>query len=560
MTISLRPYQRGVVREISTHFQAAKLGVLLQMATGAGKTRTAAFVVSRFVETGRQCLWTVHREELLMQAAMTFAEYGIPHRLICATSSERAIKAQQFREYGRTFVEPGALVVIGSIQTIVRRLDALEWLDPDLIVPDEAHLSLNATNRRIIGHLVTKRDARLQAEHGSPIAAKRTRVLGLTATPQRLDRQSFAREDDGLYDVMVQGPTVKELIGWGNLAQYEAFKPPVDLVAGADLGKRKGGDYDVQELERELDAPKVYGDVVEHYRRLSHGKPAIGFCPTVQSAERFAEAFRAAGYRAIALDGTTDDAVRRRSLQQLGRGELDVVMSVSILVEGTDVPYATTALLLRRTEGVSLYLQAVGRVLRPHPAKEKAILLDFVGVIERHGMPHWDREWSLKPEERKRAATSAEQQEPGIDAITSCPKCRAYHEPAPICPHCGHEYPKAARREAEHVDAELVKITEEEEERMRRARRAMQGKLQTVDDLVHSMGMSRGRATKIVQARQEKAKLIDGIMDAVELIQRQTGRGIYASTGKTAGELRRMKPKELKALHTDLLASVKVPA
>lgn len=558
--IQLRPYQRAVVREISTAFQGGQLGVLLQMATGAGKTRTAAFVVSRFVETGRQCLWTVHREELLMQAAMTFAEYGIPHRLICSTSSERAIKAQQFREHGRTFVEPGALVVIGSIQTIVRRLDDMTWLDPDLIVPDEAHLSLNSTNRRIIGHLIGKRDARLQAEHGSPVLEKRTRVLGLTATPQRLDRQSFAREDDGLYDTMVQGPTVKELIEWGNLARFDAFKPPVDLVAGADLGKRRGGDYDVHELERELDAPKVYGDVVEHYRTHSHGKPAIGFCPTVQSAERFAEAFRAAGYRAIALDGTTDDAVRRRSLQQLGRGELDVVMSVSILVEGTDVPFATTALLLRRTESVALYLQAVGRVLRPHPEKDRAILLDFVGVIERHGLPHWDREWSLKPEERKRAAASQDKPEPGIDSITSCPKCRAYHLPGPVCPHCGHEYPKAARREAEHVDAELVKITEEEEERMRRARRAMQGQQQTVDDLVHKLGMSRARATKIVEARKEKSKLIDGIMDTVELIRRQTGRGIYASTGKTLGELRRMRPKELKSLHAELLASVKVPA
>lgn len=542
MTSGLRPYQRAAVREVSTAFQGGQLGVLLVFPTGAGKTRTAAYIVAQFVKTGRQCLWTIHREELLMQASLVFAEAGIAHRLICSTSSERAIKAQQFREHGRCLVEPGALVVIGSIQTIVRRLDTLTWLDPDLIVPDEAHLSLNATNRRIIGHFVAKRDERLAAEHGSPIVAKRARVLGLTATPQRLDRQSFAREDGGLYDVMVQGPTVKELIEWGNLAKYKAYAPPVELVAGADLGKRKGGDFDAQELERELDGPKVYGDVVEHYRTHSHGKPAIGFCPTVASAEHFAEAFRAAGYRAITLDGQTDDLVRRRSLQQLGRGELDVVMSVSILVEGTDVPYATTALLLRRTESVALYLQAVGRVLRPHPDKEHAIILDFVGNVARHGLPDEPREWSLQPVERKRAATSAEPPEPGIDSITSCPKCRAYHLPEPVCPHCGHEYPKAARREAEQVDTTLIEITEAEAERMRRARRIAQGTAKSVPELI-AQGISRGRAIKIVQAREAKGKLVGQLLDAVQA----SGRPSWQACGLTSAQIVHAKPGELKA-------------
>lgn len=539
---TLRPYQKSLVRQVSTEFQAGRLAVLLQSATGSGKTRTASYIVNRFAETGRQVLWTVHREELLMQAAMVFAEAGVLHRLVCSVSTERAIKAQQFREHGRCVVSHAGQVVIGSIQTIVRRLDDLEWLDPDLIVPDEAHLSLNATNRRIIGHLVARRDARLQAEHGSPITARRTRVLGLTATPSRLDRQSFAREDGGLYDVMVRGPEVSELIAWGNLARYKAFAPPIELVAGADLGRRKGGDYDAHELERELDAPKIYGDVVEHYRRLSHGKPAIGFCPTVASAERFAEAFRAAGYRAISLDGQTDDLVRRRSLQQLAAGELDVIMSVSLLIEGVDVPYATTALLLRRTESVALYLQAVGRVLRPHPDKEHAILLDFVGVIARHGLPDEPRDWSLKPAERKRSAASGDKPEPGIDAVTNCPKCRAYHLPAPVCPHCGHEYPPAARREAEQVDTQLVEITAAEAERMRQARRIAQGKAQTVPELV-AQGMSRGRALKIVQARDAKARLVDQLLDAVQA----TGRPAWQVCGLSTAQIGRAKPAELKA-------------
>lgn len=533
VTAGLRPYQKALVREVSTAFQAEQLAVLMQSATGSGKTRTASYIVQRFVSTGRQVLWQAHREELLMQASMVFAEAGVQHRLICSTSTERAIKAQQFREHGRCFVGPDGLVVIGSIQTIVRRMADLVWLDPDLIVPDEAHLSLNSTNRRIIGELTARRATR----GGAP-----TRVLGLTATPQRLDRQSFAREDGGIYDTIVRGPEVSDLMAWGNLAKYKAYAPPVELVAGADLGKRKGNDYDAQELERELDGPKVYGDVVEHYRRLSHGKPAVGFAPTTASADRFTEAFKAAGYRAVTLDGQTDDSVRRRALQQLAAGELDVIMSCALLIEGVDVPYATTALLLRRTESVALYLQAVGRVLRPHPKKEHAILLDFVGVVARHGLPDEPREWSLKPAERKRAAASAEKPEPGIDSITNCPQCRAYHLPALVCPNCGHEYPKAARREAQQVDAQLVEITEAEAERMRRARRVAQGQAKSVPDLI-AQGISRGRALKIVAAREQKAKLVGQVLDAIEA----AGRPAWRVCGMTTADLARAKPAELKA-------------
>lgn len=549
--ITLRPYQKAVSRDVALNFQAGLLGVLLQMATGAGKTRTAAYIVSRFVETMRQCLWMVHREELLMQAAMTFAEYGIPHRLICSASTERAIKAQEFREFGRSYVDHNALVVIGSIQTIVRRLDKLDWLDPDLVVPDEAHLSLNATNRRIIGHFIDKR-AKQPERPG-------TRVLGLTATPKRLDRQSFARKDGGLYDVMVKGPSVKQLMEWGNLARYKAYGPPVHFAVGADLTKRKGNDYDADELEKELDAPQVYGDVVEHYRKYSHGKPAIGFCPTVKTAERFAQAFRDAGYRAIALDGETDDRVRRESLQQLGRGELDVVMSVSILVEGTDVPFATTALLLRKTESVSLLLQAVGRVLRPHPEKEHAILLDFVGVLLRHGPPDMDREWSLEPDERKSRAVAADNDnEKGIQQLVCCPKCYTYQLPGPKCTgilpdtdeECDHVFALAKpKKELVEGDGTLNELTAQDfEEAQRRLRRAMQGKAQTVDELVHQVGMSRARAQKVVAAREAKARKVDAIMDHLDRIKAETGLGPYQAIGHTLGDIKRMKPKELTAL------------
>lgn len=473
--MKLRPYQTALVRALSEAYANEHQAIILQMPTGAGKTRTAAYVVERYASTSRQVLWLVHREELLLQAAMVFAEIGVHHRMICADSSQRAAKAEQFREFGRSYVTDSAHVIVASVQTLIRRLDNLPWLQPSQIIADECHLSLNNTFRAVLGKWP---DARL---------------LGLTATPTRLDGQSFAKTGGGLYDLLIQGPSPGELMDWGSLSDYELYTPPAGFRLKTKH-KIKGGDFDPKSLEEEFDSPVIYGDVIGHYRKYSHGKPAIGFAPTVKVAQKFAEEFNASGYRAICIDGTTDDVIRRRSLAQLDKGELDVVMSVSILVEGTDIPLATTALLLRRTKSLVIYLQSVGRVLRPHEQKDKAIILDFVGLADLHGYPDDEREWSLEGKVKRRAK--------GGDSdevrIQKCPECFAKHRPALCCPRCGHEYTAKERKEIKQVDGELYRVSNEERERRRleqlqkkRARIAEEAQCRTLEDFI-KLGNDRG--------------------------------------------------------------------
>jgi len=553
--IILRPeYQLPMVRDIAKAYQEGAKGVILRCPTGGGKTRTASYIVNKYASTGRQVLWIVDQEELVDQAAMTFAEYGIEHHMLCSASTERAVKAHEFMEFGRSWVKHGAHVVIASIQTLVRRLDGpvwsdqhqLKWLNPAQIVADEADLSLAATWRRVIGYW------------------PEARLLGLTATPVRMDRQSFARHEGGLYDQIVHGPTEAWLIDNGFLANYDAYKPEMHLQEGvADLTKRKGHDYDPQELEKELDAPRIYGDVVAHYRTFSHGKPAIAFCPTVASAEKFARAFRDGGYRALALDGMTEDGKRRKAIKQLGNGEMDVLTGVGLLVKGVDIPYATTAIWLRKTMSLRIFMQGTGRVLRPHPQKDRAIILDCVGVIEEHGLPHFEREWSLSPEAKKTKAKAANDNEQDVK-LRTCPSCASIHVPLPVCPNqnkfgsgepCGYVYPVAERREAVQVDANLVKVNMEEEERQRRQRRAMQGQAQSVEELMGTMGMSRSRATKIVAARQAKARVISDIMDVLEPFKAQGG-NVFKTFGCTLTAIRNMKPKELQVLRAKVVEHV----
>ncbi len=524
--IQLRPYQKSVVREVSQHYQAGVKSVLLQKPTGSGKTRTAAFIVEKYTSTGRQVLWVVHREELLLQAAMVYAEQGIPHRLICAASTERAVKVAEFKEFGKSFVDPTAVLIIASVQTIVRRLDKLPWLDPVQIVADESHLSLAKTWLDVIGHWPN------------------ARLLGLTATPCRLDNKPFARSQGGIYDEIVIGPRIADLIEMGNLAQYKVYAPPVHLKEGVKIGI-KGGDFDTHDLEEELDSPFVYGDVLSHYKKLSHGKPAIAFCPTVASAKKFADYFVDGGYRAIALDGETDDMLRRDSLKKLAAGEIDVIFSVAILIEGTDIPYATTAIWLRRSKSLSMYLQGTGRVLRPHPMKEHAIIIDCVGIVAIHGLPCEDREWSLYNEEKSTKRKKPDDEE-DVKVMT-CGKCFSMFKPAPVCPACGEPHAVREKKETRVIDGELVEISPEAMDAMRRERRVLQGKAQTVGDLV-AQGMSRGRAEKIVQARADKQAIVEQILVGIETHRAATGEGAYAWLGVTVGDIRKMKPKELKNL------------
>lgn len=453
-------------------------------------TKTAAYVMEKYASTGRQVLWLVHREELLLQAAMVFAENGIHHRMICAASSERAAKVAQFKEFGRSYISNMAHVVVCSVQTLIRRLDKLPWLNPSQIVADECHLSLNKTFRTVIGHYLG------------------ARLLGLTATPTRLDGQSFARTDGGLYDLLIEGPQTADLMDWGNLAPYEMYGPPIPLVQKKKI-RIKGHDFNPQDLEDEFDSPIIYGDVIEHYRRYSHGKPAIGFCPTVKVAKKFAERFCEAGYRAVSLDGETDDVTRRQTLAKLATGEIDVVMSVSILVEGTDIPLATTALLLRKTKSLVIYLQSIGRVLRPHPDKDHAIILDFVGLRFIHGYPDDVRHWSLSGKTRRGRSRAVD----GEDdvRIQTCPECFAVHKPAPACPKCGHIYTAKERKEIKEVAGNLERVTPEirraqaeAAERARRTRITEEAQCKTLEDFVQ-LGKDRGYQFAAAWARKRYA-------------------------------------------------------
>ena len=459
--ITLRDYQQGCIGDIRQAYRAGRRSPLLVSPTGSGKTVMFAYISDGTSRKGNRVLILVHRQELVDQTTKTLNAFGVGHGVIAAGRSP-----------DRTH-----LVQVGSVQTVVRRL---EFFRPDLIIIDEAHHGTAGSWRKVI-------DANPQA-----------RILGVTATPERLDGKGLR----DVFDILIRGPEVSWLVEQGHLSRPKYFAPP----QAANLGAlhMRGGDFAREDLAAAMDQKAIIGDAVEHYARICPGAPAVAFCVSIAHAQHVAEQFQAAGFRASVLDGTLEKDDRRDRVKALADGRLHVLTSCEIINEGFDLPMVTAAILLRPTMSLGLHLQQIGRVLRPAPGKDRAIILDHVGNLGRHGFTEDEREWSLEGRAKKKKRKADD--EPDV-SVRQCPTCFCCHSPRPTCPECGHVY-ELKTREIEHIEGTLEEI---DVEAMRRAKKQEQATAQTYEDLV-AIGRSRGYlrpegwARHIWAARQGKTR------------------------------------------------------
>lgn len=416
--IQLRPYQQDAIERVREAFRSGKRAPLLVAPTGAGKTVMFGFVASRTAAGGKRVLILAHRKELIRQASGKLRETGVPHGIIAPG-----------------FTATPDFVQVASVQTLGRRLADPRYLPPDLIVVDEAHHAAAGQWRDVIA------------------AYPDARVLGVTATPERLDGKGLGREAGGIFDALVIGPAVSDLIEAGFLSRARVFAPS----ERPDLSgiRTVGGDYQAGALDDAMRKPQLVGDAIAHYARHAPGKPAILFSPSVAHAEAMAEAFRAAGWRSVAASGTTPATERDAAIRGLATGAVQVLCSCDLISEGLDVPAVAAVILMRPTKSLGLYLQQVGRGLRPAPGKEHLVVLDHAANTLTHGPVDMPREWSLAGREKKKRKGQEEE----VEAARQCPACFAVHAPAPSCPECGHTY-EAKAREIQHVEGELADVTD----------------------------------------------------------------------------------------------------
>lgn len=416
--LTLRDYQDGLVADVTDAFNRTRR-VCLQLATGGGKTPIFSYLVQQLAKNMRSSLVLAHRRELVRQASAKLTEFEVDHGIVQAG-----------------FCESMALSLVGSVQTVVNRLQRMRA--PTVIVIDEAHHSVANTWKRILAHW--------------PEAY----VLGVTATPDRPDGRGLREVG---YGELVIGPPMRTLINQGHLADYDYYAPPTK----ADLSgvATRAGDYAKDQLAAAMDKAVIVGDALEHYRRIFKGAPAFVFCVSVEHAHHVAEAYRAQGYRAAAVDGDMDMHERDSRIKAFTRGELNALMSCDLIGEGLDVPGAQGAQFLRPSKSLIIFLQQAGRAMRAKADGSRALFLDHVGHYARFGAPCQDREWSLDGAKKAKPT----------DGASTCKLC--YHvfpsketpKQTGTCPFAQEECPYlqvgemlGGRTPPDQVDGELKRV------------------------------------------------------------------------------------------------------
>jgi superfamily II DNA or RNA helicase len=326
MGIELRPYQQADIEKIRREYAAGATRVCYQAPTGSGKTVLFAHVVAGAVARGNRVVILGHRDEIVRQVSSSLNALDVVHGVIAAGYPE----------------SPGA-VHVASVQTLARRLGGLR--PPDLIVIDEAHHTVAGTWLKILA------------------AFPNARVLGVTATPERLDGKGLS----DVFQRLVLGPTVESLIGAGFLSKFVTYAPPRDPDLSG-VGTRMG-DYATGGLSRAMSRSVIIAGAVDEYARICPGAPAIVFCVDVAHSEKVAAAFAERGYRAAHVDGETPRDHRRGLIAALGSGDLQVLCNCGLISEGLDVPGVAAAVLLRPTKSLALISNKSGARCVPRPGK-----------------------------------------------------------------------------------------------------------------------------------------------------------------------------------------------
>lgn len=453
MDISLRPYQQQLIDDVGYEYSEGRRRVCAVAPCGAGKTIMTAWMARGTALSGRRAIFMVHRQELIEQTSATFTAMGIRHGLIAAGAA---------KEYDLP-------VQIASVQTLIHRLSQVQV--PDLLICDECHHIVANTYRKIVDQFSS------------------SYVLGVTATPERIGGQGLGE----IFESLVLGPSAADLIAAGNLTPYDYYAPPTKFDPAA--AHVRFGEYVKNDLLSQMDDADVIGDIVTNYKNLAGGKRAICYCINRAHSEHVAASFRSADIPALHIDGETHKAVRARAIEDFRTGRLQILCNAELLGEGFDVPAMEAVILARPTASLTLYIQQSMRPLRPDPnnPEKRAVIIDHVGNVFRHGMPDEEREWSLETKKRK----------PRAMAIKICPACyTAVPSTARTCP-CGHVFAAAPEeRKITETDGTLKKI----EAIQRKERRQEVGRARSVSDLT-AIALRRGYSLRWVSRMADIKRL-----------------------------------------------------
>lgn len=349
------PHQKQILDKLAIEREQGVTRNLIVAATGTGKTVISAFDYKLFAErhpSNNRLLFIAHREEILKQAHTTY---------------KSVLEDANFGELWVGNYQPSNRIdhLFISIQTfnsnyekVFCKLDKAYY---DYIVIDEAHHIKADSYRKVLG------------------CFKPSLLIGLTATPERMDGASLLPDFDNKISAEVRLPKALDE-GLLSPFQYLCISDETDLSSDELM---QGNRYITQKILPKLcdeSRVKLILNRLNYYLADETKCKALCFCALKEHARYMAQKFNEAGLKSAYL--TSDNESERVKLgKQLSKGEVNYLFVVDIYNEGVDIPEVDTILFLRPTDSLTIFLQQLGRGLRLHPGKEMLTVLDFVAHL-----------------------------------------------------------------------------------------------------------------------------------------------------------------------------------
>lgn len=430
----LRPHQARAVTDIRASLRRGNRRVLYQLPTGGGKTRVMAELCKLGEAKGSYVVILAPRRELVYQIRASLEGEGVSPGIIMAGERQGL--------YKRTHV--------CSFDTLHARAIQRTKIDlprADLVLVDEAHLAVADSRREIL-------EAYPEARH----------VL-VTATPARGDGRGLCE----IADDMVLGPSITELVDLGFLLPLRYFAPSEPDLAAVKLNKE--GDYQITGLEKAVDKPTLIGDIVTNWQRIAEGRSTVVFCATRKHSRHVMQEFLSRGITAEHVDGETPLEEREAIFDRVANGVTTVLCNVFVASYGLDIPRLSCAVLARPTKNLTLYLQMVGRVMRPFNDQVDGLVIDHAGAVKENGFADDFIPWSLDGKEKIKDRIKAAKEAGSEAKEIRCPNCSYVFKRSHICPKCGFQVVAPTEALPVHkADLQEIKKSKDESAAERRNR------------------------------------------------------------------------------------------
>lgn len=345
-SLELKEHQKEALHSLAEMRKQNESIALLYHATGTGKTVTAVMDAK---SCGGRVLFLAHTQELVNQAAATFAERWPEASVGC------------FMELVK---ETETHVVCGSVQSVALHLDFFKDDAFDYLIVDEAHHAAADTYQKVLAYF------------------KPGFTLGLTATPERTDDDQIILD---IFKNTAHKLDIQIAVEIGALVPVRCIR----IHTNIDLTKVRFNSvqYNIRDLESKIYVPERNRLIVDTWMQYVRDKRTVVFCASVKHAEQIAALFAEQGIRAAAVSGSMKQSERREFQERFVNREVQVLCACDLLNEGWDCPEVEVLFMARPTMSRVLYTQQLGRGMRLSEGKESLMVFDFVDNASQYNMP-----------------------------------------------------------------------------------------------------------------------------------------------------------------------------